>query len=323
MPDYPIKFHPILKEKIWGGEKLLNLLNKSATHKNTGESWEISGVSGDISIVANGIYKNKALNELQSELKEKLVGRKVFEKFGEEFPLLIKFIDAKTALSVQLHPNDDLAKTRHNSFGKTEMWYIMQADPGANIIIGFKDTVSKEKYLTSLKEDRVTELLNFEEVKNGDSFFIHTGNIHAIGAGVLLAEIQQTSDITYRIYDWDRKDELGNSRELHIDLALDAINFKRRDDFKLNYARSANQATNIATCKYFTTNFLPVEGNLIKDYSNIDSFIILMCVSGGAQISIDHNSEPINMGQSILIPAITGEVSFKCEKAEFLEIYID
>jgi mannose-6-phosphate isomerase len=322
MLNYPIKFKPILKEKIWGGNKLKNILNKNSDREDLGESWEISGVKGDISVVQNGALKGQTLNALLEEYKEGLIGKKNFKKFGAEFPLLIKFIDAKTELSVQLHPHDDIAKKRHNSFGKTEMWYIMQADEGAEINVGFKKSISKEEYLEHLNSGKITELLNFEKVEKGDSFFINTGKVHAIGAGVLLAEIQQTSDITYRIYDWDRVDAEGNSRELHTDLALDAIDFEKKDDFKRNYKREENHSTNIASCEYFTTNFLPVKGEITKVYAHLDSFVIYMCVSGEAEISVSGNSEKIVQGQTLLIPAEVKEVQITSEGVELLEVFV-
>ncbi|WP_417887577.1 type I phosphomannose isomerase catalytic subunit [Zunongwangia sp.] len=322
MLNYPIKFEPILKEKIWGGEKLHTILNKDSNSENLGESWEISGVKGDISVVENGSLKGKTLNELLEEYKGKFVGESIYANFGNDFPLLIKFIDAKTALSVQLHPHDNLAKERHNSFGKTEMWYIMQADANADINIGFKETISKEDYIKHLEKGKIVDVLNFETVKKGDSFFINTGKVHAIGAGVLLAEIQQTSDITYRIYDWDRLDSEGNSRELHTALAIDAIDFEKRDDFKMEYDKIPNTSSNIANCDYFTTNYLPVSGRVTKDYSAVDSFIIYMCVSGAATISIDGNEEEIKQGQTILIPAENDKVSIVSNNAELLEVSV-
>ena len=322
MLDYPIKFTPILKEKIWGGNKLKNNLNKETTKNNLGESWEISGVPGDISVVANGELKGFSLKDLLNEHKAKFVGEKIYREFDADFPLLIKFIDAKTELSVQLHPNDELAQQRHNSFGKTEMWYIMQADKGAKINVGFKESISKEDYIARLEEGRIVELLNFEEVKKGDSFFINTGKVHAIGAGVLLAEIQQTSDVTYRIYDWDRTDDEGNSRELHTALAIDAIDFEKKDDFKLNYKRAANTSSEIASCKYFTTNYLPVKGDINKDYSNLDSFVIYMCVGGNGTISVNGNSENIKQGETILIPAENKQVEISAKNCELLEVFI-
>ncbi len=322
MLNYPIKFEPILKEKIWGGSKLRDILHKRSGKKNLGESWEISGVKGDISVVANGPHKDRSLNDLLEEYREKLLGEKNFKIFGTQFPLLIKFIDAGADLSVQLHPHDKIAKERHDSFGKTEMWYIMQADEGAEINIGFKKSISKEEYLEHLNSGRITEILNFEKVKKGDSFFINTGKVHAIGAGVLLAEIQQTSDITYRIYDWDRVDDEGKSRELHTDLALEAIDFEKKDDFKRPYTRVQNHSTNIATCEYFTTNFLPVNGNISKNYAHLDSFVIYMCVSGEAEVSIGGNSERISQGETLLIPAENKEVQISAEAAELLEVFV-
>lgn len=321
--DYPILFDPILKERIWGGNKLKNLLNKQAGSGDFGESWEISNVAGDHSVVTNGAMKGESLESLLEEAPEEILGKKVYRNFGNEFPLLIKFIDARTALSVQLHPNDELARKRHNSFGKTEMWYIMQAEDGADINVGFKKTIDKEEYLDYLQAGKITELLNFEKVQKGDSFFINTGKVHAIGAGVLLAEIQQTSDITYRIYDWDRTDAQGNSRELHTELALDAIDFEKKDDYLRPYEKQLNQSSNIATCKYFTTNYLPVQGIVEKDYSEIDSFVIYMCVGGSATITVNGNSESISMGETILVPGVNKNVTIAAEGAELLEVYID
>lgn len=322
MLDYPIRFIPILKEKIWGGNKLKEILNKDSEKDNLGESWEISGVKDDISVVENGSLTGRTLNELLVEYGEDLLGVRIFREFGEEFPLLIKFIDARTELSVQLHPNNDLAKQRHNSFGKTEMWYIMQADQEAEINIGFKQSISKKKYIRHLEAGKIPDLLNFEKVKKGDSFFINTGKVHAIGAGVLLAEIQQTSDVTYRIYDWDRVDDQGNARELHTALAVDAIDFEKKDDFKLEYVPAENRSSKIARCEYFTTNFLLVIGKLEKDYREVDSFVIYMCVSGEAEIGINGNSEVIAKGQTLLIPAKNKQVTISSEKAELLEVYI-
>lgn len=322
MLDYPIKFSPILREKIWGGNKLKKVLNKKTTKDNVGESWEISGVEEAVSSVENGSLAGRSLKDLLSTYGEDLIGKKVYKNFGTEFPLLIKFIDAKTALSVQLHPDDNLARARHNSFGKTEMWYIMQADQGAEINVGFKETIRKEDYVRELKTGGLTGLLNFEKVKKGDAFFISTGKVHAIGAGVLLAEIQQTSDITYRIYDWDRVDAKGNARELHTELALDAIDFERKEDFRLEYHSQENTSSKIARCEYFTTNFLPVRGKLQKDYTKLDSFVIYMCISGKAEILIKGKTEVLEQGQTVLIPAKQKEVVISSEGSELLEVFI-
>ena len=322
MINYPIKFKPILQEKIWGGNKLRDILNKDTNLENVGESWEISGVKNFISEVANGSEKGKKLTELISEYKGELLGIKIYQNFGEDFPLLIKFIDAKTDLSVQLHPNDKLAKERHDSFGKTEMWYVMQADKGSKLNIGFKKSTDKEEYVDHLDNGKILDLLNFEEVEKGDSVFINTGKVHAIGGGILLAEIQQTSDITYRIYDWDRVDANGKSRELHTELALDAIDFEKKDDYQLQYDHEVNNSSEIASCEYFTTNYLPVEGELQKDYSDLDSFVIFMCVDGKAILDISGSKEEIVRGETVLIPANTKNLKISSDKAELLEVYI-
>jgi len=322
MIDYPIKFRPILQDKIWGGSKLRDVLNKPTTRDRVGESWEISGVKGHISVVDNGSEAGKNLQELLEEYGAKLVGEKIYQHFGNDFPLLIKFIDAKTDLSVQLHPNDELAKQRHNSFGKTEMWFVMQADEGAKLNIGFNKSVEKREYLEHLENGKITDLLNFEEVSKGDSVFINTGKVHAIGAGVLLAEIQQTSDITYRIYDWDRVDDEGNSRELHTALAIDAIDFEKKDDYQLSYEKKENQSSEVASCEYFTTNYLPVDGEVQKDYSELDSFVIYMCVDGDVKIDAGKHSEILQKGESLLLPAILNDIKITGSGAELLEVFI-
>lgn len=323
MPDYPIKFTPLLKEKVWGGNKLKEIFHKNGGNKNIGESWEISGVENEISVVSNGKLQGKNLTELIKEYREELVGEKVYMRFGNNFPLLIKFIDAKTELSVQLHPNDKLAKERHNAFGKTEMWYILETDKDARINIGFKKSIDKKTYLSHLKNGEITKLLNFEKVKPGDAFFINTGKVHAICGGVLLAEIQQASDITYRIYDWDRRDEQGKSRELHTAQALDAIDFEVKDDFRLPYNPAINSAENIISNQYFTTNFIAVHERFLVDHRNLDSFVIYLCTSGKAVISVNNNSEEIEMGQTLFIPAKCKEIEITAKNAEFLEVYIE
>ena len=321
---YPIKFEPILKEKIWGGKKLSNLLNKNSDKSNIGESWEISDVDKEISIVSNGVLEGKTLHELIQIYKEKLVGEKVYKQFGDQFPLLIKYIDAKEPLSIQLHPNDKLAKKRHKSFGKTEMWYVMQADENANLIVGFNKEVNKEEYIEHVKNKTLTDILNFDIVKKGDVYFIPTGRVHAIGAGVLLAEIQQTSDITYRIYDWDRQDDQGNYRELHTENALDAIDFNAKNSYKTDYIKETNKALNIVDCQYFTTNTLSVDQNIAIDNSNKDSFVIYMCVDGnGVRFKSQEFEVDLNYGETVLIPASLKNFDIlPFSKSELLEIYI-
>lgn len=318
---YPLKFHPILKDKIWGGEKLKSLLHKDSKLTNVGESWEISDVDGDASIVSNGSLENQSLKHLLSTYKADLIGEKNYKQFGDKFPLLIKFIDAKEDLSIQLHPNDELAAKRHNSFGKTEMWYVMQADKDANLIVDFNQPMTKELYLEHLDNHSLTEILNFDKVKTGDTYFIEVGRVHAIGAGVLLAEIQQTSDITYRIYDWDRTDDAGNARELHTELAIDAIGFDMPDNFRVSYNTTSNQSNEMVSCPYFTTNFLKVDTELERE-NTYDSFMIYICVDGEAEIKTEEVTEVIKKGETILIPAAITTFQIVAEDATLLEVYV-
>ncbi|MGG5485455.1 type I phosphomannose isomerase catalytic subunit [Gaetbulibacter sp. PBL-D1] len=318
---YPIKFTPILKDKIWGGQKLKTLLNKTSDLPNIGESWEISDVEGDTSVVANGALKGQTLKQIQETYKEDLIGLQNYRVFGNKFPLLIKFIDAKQDLSIQLHPNDELAAKRHNSFGKTEMWYVMQADEGSNLIVGFNQKMDAETYLSHLENKTLTEILNFDKVKVGDTYFIEVGRVHAIGAGVVVAEIQQTSDITYRVYDWDRVDDEGNERELHNDLAIDAIDFEMEDNFRVSYEKAKNQSNKMVSCPYFTTSYLDVDSTLKKE-NNHDSFLIYMCVEGEAQITIDSATETIKKGETILLPAAVKNYEITSENAKLLEVYV-
>jgi len=273
---HPLKFTPILKDKIWGGYKLKTYLNKNTNSTQVGESWEISDVEGDCSIVTNGNLKGKSLRELLENFKYELVGKTIYQNFGNKFPLLIKFIDAKENLSVQLHPDDELAKERHNSFGKTEMWYIMQADQDCGIIVGFKNGIEIEDYNQALQQNNIEEILNFEVVKPGDTFFIKPGLIHAIGKGVVLAEIQQTSDITYRVYDYKRKDSEGNERELHTEEAKAAIDFDANNEYKVSYTSVENKKTSLVENQYFKTKEIKLTQSLTLDYSATDSFVIYM-----------------------------------------------
>ena len=322
--NYPIKFEPILKEKIWGGEKLAKLLNKKSEKTNIGESWEISGVYRNVSLVANGELKGEPLENLIVIYRDALVGKKVFKEFSYEFPLLIKFIDAKEALSIQLHPSDELAKERHNSFGKTEMWYVMQADKDSNLIVGFKNDTSTDQYLEHLHNKSLLEILNVDVVDEGDVYFIPTGRVHAIGAGVLLAEIQQTSDITYRIYDWDRKDDRGHHRELHTTNALTAIDYKAQKSYKTDYKNKLNKASNIVDCQYFTTNLISVDKKIKIDHSDKDSFVIYMCVDGKVEFHYDKDKiETLTKGETLLIPAILKKFNISSEStSKLLEVYI-
>jgi mannose-6-phosphate isomerase len=318
---YPLRFKPILKDKIWGGSKLAVQFNKPSNSKQLGESWEISTVAGYVSKVINGKLSSQNLQDLLELYKGELIGEKNYERFGNDFPLLIKFIDAKQDLSIQLHPDDKLAKTRHNSFGKTEMWYVMQADDDANLIVGFNQKMDRETYLKHLKEKTLSNILNFDKVKAGDTYFIEAGRVHAIGAGVLLAEIQQTSDVTYRVYDWDRKDAQGNERELHNDIAIDAFKFDLKADFKVKYKKEKNTANNMVSCPFFTTNYLELDRELVKENTN-DSFLIYMCVDGEVEVIADNTREVISKGETILIPAVVKDFKLSTNSAKLLEVYV-
>ena len=317
---YPIKFIPILKEKIWGGNKLTALLNK-ASKNNIGESWEISGVKDNVSIVSNGLLKGKSLKELITTFEGAILGHKVFKSFGNNFPLLFKFIDANKDLSVQLHPNDQLAKKQHNSFGKNEMWYILGIEEGAKLILGFSKQVDQEIYQKHLVENTLSEILQYKNVKKGDSFFIETGTVHAIGAGVVLAEIQQSSDITYRIYDYNRLGLDGNLRELHTDLAIDAINFESKTT-ELDYKDEINIPVRLCKSKYFYTNKLIISNSIHRDLSLIDSFIVYMFLEGEGTIKVNEYSETFKEGDTVLIPALIENIKIISKSAIFLEIYI-
>lgn len=319
MKLYPLQFQPILKDRIWGGTKLRTFLNKPITSEITGESWEISTVENNVSLVSNGVYEGKSLNDLINEFPEQLLGKKVYNQFGYQFPLLLKYLDAREDLSIQVHPNDKLAAKRHNSFGKTEMWYVMQADTEANLIVGFREKSSPEEYLKSLESNSIIDILDVKKVKQGDVFFLETGTVHAIGAGTVIAEIQQTSDITYRIYDFDRVDANGNTRELHVDLALDAINYDIVKAQK-EYSKVENVSNEIVHCPYFTTNFIPLNGIMSISKSE-DSFLVFMCVDGSFELVYENEKYKYKIGDTILIPAKMN--NFKISgKSELLEISI-
>lgn len=317
---YPLVFQPIVKDRIWGGTKLKTELNKNIVSSTTGESWEISTVPGDVSIVANGDFSGLSINELIEKYPTEILGAKVYEQFGTEFPLLFKFLDAKEDLSIQLHPNDELAKKRHNSFGKTEMWYVMQADAEARIIVGFKEKSSSDEYLTNLENKTLPSILNEIPVKKGDVFFLETGTIHAIGAGIVIAEIQQTSDVTYRIYDWDRVDAQGNSRELHIEQALDAITYDVVDAQR-NYESVVNKSNPAVECPYFTTNVIPLDGKIHFNKEG-KSFTVLVCTEGEFCIETKSSGKySFQKGDTVLLPAVLTDFEV-VGKATLLEIFI-
>jgi len=323
---YPLKFTPICKDKIWGGNKLHDLLNKEFPElPNCGESWEISGVQNDISVVSNGFLKGNNLEELIEVYMGDLVGEKIFEKFGTEFPLLVKFIDANDDLSIQVHPDDEMALERHDSFGKTEMWYVVQADPGARLIAGFNRKINKEEYINCLESGELEEILNYEEVKAGDVFFMPAGRVHAIGKGIVVAEIQQTSDVTYRIYDFNRVDDQGNPRELHTDLAVDAIQYRFESNYRTEYQSKNNLSSNLVDCPYFTTNILPLTAPVERDFTDLDTFVIYTCLEGEYNLGWEGQHITVTKGESILVPAQISNFSLSVannSEAKLLEVYI-
>ena len=323
---YPLKFTPICKEKIWGGNKLKELLNKEYPGlPNCGESWEISGVQDEVSVVSNGFLTGNSLEELIEVYMGDLVGEKVYEKFGTEFPLLIKFIDANDNLSIQVHPNDELSMERHDAFGKTEMWYVVQADPGSTLISGFNRKIYKEGYLNYFKNGQLEEILNYEEAKAGDVFFMPAGRVHAIGKGIVVAEIQQTSDVTYRIYDFNRVDDHGNPRELHTDLAVDAIDYKYETSYRTDYKSENDQSVKLVDCQYFTTNILQLADSVDRDFTDLDTFVIYICLEGKFTLSWEDQAIDVNKGDSVLVPAQINNFALSNSKGsavKLLEVYI-
>jgi len=309
---YPLKFKPIFLDKIWGGNKLRTFFGKDFSPlPNAGESWEVSGMKDHVSLIDNGSLKGETLNGVLEKYKQDLVGKKVYEKFGDKFPLLVKFIDANQDLSIQVHPNDELAKKRHNSLGKNEMWYVIQADPGSTLISGFNRQVDERIYLEKLNSGHLTDILNKEEAKAGDVFNLPAGRVHTIGKGLLIAEIQESSDITYRIYDFDRKDANGNKRELHTEAALAAIDYGFYNSYKTAYQPEKNQPIELVRCPFFTTTLLEYTHGTERDYRAIDSFIIHICMSGSYTISDGNHTVEVNMGECVLLPAVIGQIKME------------
>lgn len=321
---YPLKFDPILKSIIWGGSDICAFKNITPPVDGIGESWEISGVTGNESVVAEGALAGEPLDKLLHERKEELVGKKVYERFGNTFPLLIKFIDARDDLSIQVHPDDELGKKRHNSFGKTEMWYVINASPTAFLYSGFATEITPDNYVEMVENNTFTNTLQKYNVKPGDVFFLPAGRVHAIGAGCFIAEIQQTSDITYRIYDYNRKDAQGNSRELHTELAKDAIDYSVLPSYKTEYTAAVNEPSELVSCEYFTTNLLDIDISVSRDFKSTDSFVIYICMQGHCSIKDDKgNSVFIRQGETVLVPADTQSVVIApSESSKLLETYI-
>lgn len=320
---YPLKFESILKERVWGGRALTDRYNKKTTiNGNIGESWEISAVSDNISVVTNGFLAGNNLQELIEVYMGDITGDIVYEKFGDEFPLLIKLIEAREDLSIQVHPGNDLAKKRHKAYGKTEMWYILESDDSAKIYTGFREGVTKETYLEALKNSAIDQIMNVEPVQPGDAFFTPAGRVHAIGAGIVLVEIQQTSDITYRIFDWNRTGK--EKRELHTDLALDAIDYEAKGESRIRKKPKINNTENIISCEFFNTDLLRFDKTLRKEYYLRDSFVIYICTEGEFDIICDDYSEHVIKGETVLLPAMIREVVLEPgRESEILEVYLN
>lgn len=319
---YPFVFDPILKEKIWGGNRLETVLRHKAMN-HCGESWEVSGLVGDESVISNGFLAENNLNELLEIYLTDLVGEKNYEKYGLGFPLLIKFIDANDNLSVQVHPDDELAKRKYGQSGKTEMWHVIAAEPGAGLYVGFNQKVTKEQYVQAVEDGTLAELLKFYPVQPGDTFMIPAGTVHAIGKGVLLAEIQQPSDVTFRIFDWNRVDDEGNPRELHTAEALEAIDFDLNlGTFKVDYKPELNKTIPLVHSEYFNTNLIEFDQVLTKSFAQIDSFVIYMCLEGFMHLEYGDEHIVFKTGDVVLIPAEMEEVTFvPGENARMLEVY--
>ncbi|MDR2825079.1 MAG: class I mannose-6-phosphate isomerase [Prevotellaceae bacterium] len=320
---YPLKFSPILKEKIWGGNKLGEIYRcKDAQY--IGESWVLSGYAGDESVVTNGELAGQTLIQLIDTYKDTLLGKAVYEKFGKNFPLLFKLIDANDKLSIQVHPNDATAFQRHKSFGKTEMWYIIDAEQNSELIIGFNKDVTPTEYATALANGTLETLLQRVKVHAGDVFFIPAGLIHAIGKGILLAEIQQSSDITYRIYDYQRKDANGNERELHKEQAIDVINYKKTENAKVLYQNKINEFETLVNCKYFTTSVMEFSNKQFLDYGEIENFVVLLCVEGKFELKTANCEITVECGETVFLPANTEVVQLiPAQISRILEVVID
>ena len=320
---YPLKFNPIFKDKIWGGRKIKEVLGMDyGPLPNCGEVWLLSGIWDEQSTIANGDFEGDEINDLVETFMGDLVGESVFDKYGEQFPLLLKIIDANDWLSIQVHPDDELAEKRGLGNGKTEMWYVMQADENAELVMGFNCEMTRMDYVKVMENNTLRDVLNYEQVKTGDVFFIPAGRVHALGPDIMVAEIQQTSDTTYRIYDWDRINEAGMSRELHIPQSVEAIDFGIPDQYKTEVPDVMNKTVPVVDCQYFVTNLLQLQGEMEKDYSNLDSFVILIALEGNFSLKWENGAIFVNQGECVLIPNLIKKVTIRAEKyCKLLEVY--
>lgn len=316
-----IKFRPILKQVLWGGNKIIPFKQLDADMEQVGESWEVSGVKDNESIVANGQYEGMKLNDLVALLKGDLVGKENYERFGNEFPLLIKFIDASKQLSIQVHPNDEQAKAKGLKRGKTEMWYIMESAPDATLLSGLKRTITPEEYKAMVENETITDALCEYRVGEGDVFYLPAGRIHSIGAGTFLAEIQETSDVTYRIYDFKRKDKDGNYRQLHTEAAAECIDYSVENDYRTKYEPRKNEGVELAQCTHFTTSVYDLDEPMLLDYSELDSFVVLIALSGECTLSTGDAETQLRAGETVLLPATTQTLSVS-GTVKFLETFV-
>ena len=316
------KFNPLLKSILWGGEKIVPFKHLTSDQKQVGESWEVSGVKDNESVVSDGKYKGWTLNKLVDTLKDKLVGKENYERFGNEFPLLVKFIDAREQLSIQVHPTDEQAQAQGLGRGKTEMWYVMESDADASLRSGLKQQITPKQYKEMVENDTITEALSEYPVKEGDVFFLPAGRIHSIGAGCFLAEIQETSDVTYRIYDFKRKDKEGNYRELHTKEAAECIDYTVYPDYRTQYEARQNEPIELVSCPYFTTSVYDLTEPMTLDYSDLDSFVIFVGLKGEGEITdAEGNTISFRAGESVLLPATTTVVKVS-GTIKFLESYV-
>ena len=305
MQLYPFLFHPNLHTIVWGGNQLRPYKGLELSDEPIGESWEVSAVPDSVSIISNGVLAGKDLITAINEQPDAILGKKVNEKYQGKLPLLVKFIDAKKDLSIQVHPNDEMAMHEHGKMGKSEMWYIIKADEGAHLYAGFKQRITPYEYQKRVEEGSITEVLADHQVKAGDVFYLPAGRVHAICGGVMLAEVQQSSDVTYRIFDYNRPGMDGKPRELHTDLAAKALDFHVETYYRTDYPETTNKAVQIIDTPFFDVRIMEINKSKHRDMRKYDSFVISMCLEGDCKIHIRSTDDIIELktGYSTLIPA--------------------
>ncbi|MBQ9669992.1 MAG: class I mannose-6-phosphate isomerase [Prevotella sp.] len=318
----PLFFKPLLKSTLWGGNKIIPFKGLDIRQENVGESWELSGVKGNESVIASGVYERLTISEVIRHEKANLLGHENYERFGDEFPLLIKFIDACQDLSIQVHPDDETARRQGRSRGKTEMWYLMECDKDAHLRSGLKAKITPEEYKAMVADDTICDAIADYAVKEGDCFFLPAGRIHSIGAGCFLAEIQQTSDVTYRIYDFKRRDKDGNMRELHTEEAAESIDYHVEKDYQTHYQNRKNEGVELVRCPYFKTAVYDLDEPMQLDYSELDSFVVLIALDGEAELTDNENNRvTLRAGQTVLYPATTKTIQVE-GRIKMLETYV-